>query len=104
MESSQSPSPSVAESMEDHMGPLPLQEPTRMALLNERSQALVEQVRQHPYQALLVAAGVGYILGGGLFSRLTLSVVRTGLRMGALPMVQRTLIGALTRSSLPPAP
>ena len=45
----------------------------------------MEQVRKHPYQALLVAAGVGYILGGGLVSRLTLSVVRTGLRMGALP-------------------
>jgi len=64
---------------------------------------VVEQVRHHPYQALLVAVGVGYVLGGGLFSRLTMNVLRTGVRMGALPLVQRKLLGALTSSALPPS-
>lgn len=50
-------------------------------------------MQRHPYQTLLIAAGVGYILGGGLFTRLTLNVLRIGIRMGALPIVKRELIG-----------
>ena len=50
------------------------------------------RVVAHPYQALFVAAGVGYVLGGGLFSRLTLNVVRLGMRVGTLPIVQRELV------------
>lgn len=67
--------------------------------LQQQGRHLLEQVRQHPYQALLVAAGVGYILGGGLFTRLTLTVVQTGLRMGALPIVQRQLLGVVQAAS-----
>lgn len=51
-----------------------------------------DRVVAHPYQALFVAAGVGYVLGGGLFSRLTLTVVRLGMRVGTLPVVQRELV------------
>lgn len=51
-------------------------------------------MQRHPYQTLLIAAGVGYILGGGLFTRLTLNVLRIGIRMGALPIVKRELLGA----------
>lgn len=67
--------------------------------LQHQGQKLLEQVREHPYQALLVAAGVGYILGGGLFTRLTLTAVQTGLRMGALPIVQRQILGAVQAAS-----
>lgn len=65
-----------------------------MNALQQQSRHILEQVREHPYQALLVALGVGYILGGGLFTRLTLTAVQTGLRMGALPIVKRQLPGA----------
>lgn len=70
-----------------------------MNALQQQGRHLLEQVREHPYQALLVAAGVGYILGGGLFTRLTLSAVQVGLRMGALPIVQRQLLGVVEAAS-----
>lgn len=54
---------------------------------------LAGRMQRHPYQTLLIAAGVGYILGGGLFTRLTLNVLRVGVRMGGLPIVQRQLLG-----------
>jgi hypothetical protein len=50
------------------------------------------RVSRHPYQTLLIAAGVGYILGGGLFTRLSLTVLRIGVRVGAVPLVQRELL------------
>jgi hypothetical protein len=41
---------------------------------------LVEQMRSRPYRTLLIAAGAGYVLGGGLASSLTRELARTGLR------------------------
>jgi len=35
---------------------------------------------RRPYQTLLIAAGIGYVLGGGLFSGLTGTLLRTTLR------------------------
>lgn len=60
------------------------------------------RMQRHPYQTLLIAAGVGYILGGGLFTRLTLNVLRVGVRMGALPLVKRELFGAAEAALNPP--
>ena len=51
-------------------------------------------IARHPYQSLAVAVGVGYVLGGGLFTRLTLNALRFGARVAAVPMVQRELMGA----------
>lgn len=51
-------------------------------------------IARHPYQSLAVAVGVGYVLGGGLFTRFTLNAVRFGARVAAVPMVQRELMGA----------
>ncbi|MDP2313942.1 MAG: hypothetical protein Q8P41_13630 [Pseudomonadota bacterium] len=51
------------------------------------------RMTRHPYQTLLIAAGVGYVLGGGLFTRLTANVFRMGLRVGGHPLVQRELLG-----------
>jgi hypothetical protein len=38
---------------------------------SEMERFVTEQVRERPYAVLLAAAGVGYVLGGGLRSRLT---------------------------------
>ena len=50
------------------------------------------RVDRHPYGMLLAAAGVGYVLGGGLFSRFTGSLVRLGFRVAALPFVKQELL------------
>lgn len=42
---------------------------------------LSDQIEKRPYVALGVAAGVGYILGGGLRSRLTAVVLGTASRL-----------------------
>lgn len=67
---------------------------------------IVGHIQRHPYQSLLIAAGVGYVLGGGLFTKLTFNVVRVGMRVGAMPVVQRELLGlaeaALNRTAQSP--
>jgi hypothetical protein len=50
------------------------------------------RTERHPYGMMLVALGVGYILGGGLFTPFTARVVRLGLRLAALPLVKDELI------------
>ena len=37
---------------------------------------------------VLAAAGIGYVLGGGLFSPLTSKIVRIGLRVALIPLVK----------------
>jgi hypothetical protein len=55
------------------------------------------RVKRHPYGTLAAAIGIGYVLGGGLFSRLTARLLGTGLRIGirlaALPMIKDELLG-----------
>ncbi len=46
------------------------------------SQTLGRQVHEHPGRSVALAVGAGYLLGGGLFSRLTGRVLGTGLRIG----------------------
>ena len=57
------------------------------------TQALSVQMTQHPYRSLLIAAGIGYVLAGGLFTRLTMRVVRLGARLGTLPLFGSGLSG-----------
>ena len=57
------------------------------------TQALSVQMNQHPYRSLLIAAGIGYVLAGGLFTRLTIRVVRLGARLGTLPLFGSGLSG-----------
>ncbi len=47
------------------------------------------QVQAHPLRTVAVAAGVGYLLGGGLFSPLTGRLLRIGLRALVVPLVTR---------------
>lgn len=48
---------------------------------------LPRQMREHPYRTLAIAAGVGYVLGGGLFTPLTATLVRVGARAALVPML-----------------
>jgi len=53
------------------------------------------RVQRNPYAMLAGALGVGFVLGGGLFTRLTATIVGAGLRlavMTALPAIQQTLV------------
>lgn len=72
------------------------------------------RIEQHPYRTLAAALGIGYVLGGGLFTRLTGRIVGTGFRLGvrlaALPIlkdqVQRLLEASqeMDTDDLPPGP
>lgn len=54
---------------------------------------LGRHLQENPYRTLALAAGVGYILGGGLFTPLTGSLFRVGMRAMILPLLQQTLEG-----------
>ncbi len=51
------------------------------------------RVQRHPYAMVAAALGVGYVLGGGLFSALTFRVVGLGMRLAAVPLVKNQLLG-----------
>src|SRR5262245_41150196 len=59
------------------------------------------RVGRHPYGTLAAALGIGYVLGGGLFSRLTARLIGTGLRLGmrlaALPLIKDELVAFVER-------
>jgi hypothetical protein len=54
-------------------------------------------VEAHPIGAVATALGVGYVLGGGLFTRLTSKLIGLGFRFGVqfavLPALERELTG-----------
>jgi hypothetical protein len=52
------------------------------------------RVQRNPYGMLAGALGVGFVLGGGIFTRLGARLVGTGVRVGlmaALPLFQKQL-------------
>ena len=53
------------------------------------------RVERHPYGTVAAAVGIGYVLGGGLFSPLTARIVRLGIRIGlrlaVLPLVKQEI-------------
>jgi ElaB/YqjD/DUF883 family membrane-anchored ribosome-binding protein len=51
---------------------------------------LAAQVTRHPYGTVGVAAGIGYVLGGGLSSRLTAALLGTATRL-AMALAAREL-------------
>ena len=57
---------------------------------------LPRRVKTNPYGTLAAAVGVGYVLGGGVFSSTTRRLVglglRVGLRLGALAFLKQQLI------------
>jgi predicted methyltransferase len=53
------------------------------------------RLQRNPYGMLAGALAVGFVLGGGLFTRLMAKIVGTGLRMAvmtALPAIQENII------------
>jgi hypothetical protein len=68
---------------------------------------LARQTREHPMGSLAAALGVGFVLGGGLFSRVTVRIVATGLRVGlrmaVVPLMARTLVTLEEELIGPPA-
>jgi hypothetical protein len=58
----------------------------------KRAAAIDERVGRHPYGSVAAALGIGYVLGGGLFTPLTSRIVALGLRIGVrlafLPMLK----------------
>jgi hypothetical protein len=53
-------------------------------------------VEAHPVGALAVALGAGYVLGGGVFTRLTSHLVRIAVRLGVklavIPVIESELV------------
>ncbi|MBL9038456.1 MAG: hypothetical protein JNG84_08090 [Archangium sp.] len=49
-------------------------------------------VEEHPYGMVAAAVGIGYVLGGGLFSPTTARLVQTALKVAAIPAVQSQLL------------
>lgn len=60
------------------------------------------QLQEHPYRTLAIAAGAGYLLGGGLFTRMTGSLLRVGVRAMAIPAFQNVLAQSMTHEGLEP--
>jgi len=56
---------------------------------------LGRELREHPYRTLAIAAGVGYVIGGGLFTPFTAGVLRIGVRAAAIPALQTMLADAM---------
>ena len=61
---------------------------------------LTEQVEQRPYITLGVAAGVGYVLGGGLRPRLTALLVGAATRL-AMALAARELAARVSPGAAP---
>jgi ElaB/YqjD/DUF883 family membrane-anchored ribosome-binding protein len=53
------------------------------------------RVRRNPYGSMAAAVGIGYVLGGGIFTPLTARIVGIGLRLGMrlalLPLLKQEL-------------
>src|SRR5262249_44752484 len=52
---------------------------------------LRRRVEEHPYAMLGAAAAVGFVLGGGLLTSMTASLIRLGLKIAALPLIKQEL-------------
>jgi hypothetical protein len=67
-----------------------------LGLVASWADRLTRETREHPGRSVAMAVGVGYVLGGGLFSRLTARVLGTGIRIGLrtalLPFVTEGLL------------
>lgn len=53
---------------------------------------LAKEMSERPYAVLGLGVLAGYVLGGGVFTRLTGRVLATGLRAVALPLVTRAAV------------
>jgi len=59
----------------------------RSGALSDAYDRLRAQLEERPYQTLAVVAGVGFVLGGGLFTRFAVRVIASSLRVGVAAAV-----------------
>jgi len=62
------------------------------AIAGGATEAVLEHAREKPWVSLAAAFGVGYALGGGLFSPTTGRILRLGVKLAAVPVVQNVLL------------
>ena len=77
------------------------EKPAKNSQVNDEVKALVSHVRderlaqryfeENPFAVLAVAAGVGYILGGGLLSPFSRRIARIGMKAMVLPIAASQL-------------
>jgi hypothetical protein len=67
-------------------------------LYNALDSAVSQHVRANPYAALAAAAGVGFVLGGGMRSPFGQLLVRVGVRAFGPPLVSAALHNAVERA------
>jgi hypothetical protein len=53
---------------------------------------LTPKVEQNPYGMVAAALGIGYVVGGGLFTPTSARLVRMGLKLAAVPAVRDRLL------------
>lgn len=70
-------------------GPIP---PALLQRIERWRETLSEQIDEHPGRTVAIALGTGYLLAGGLFTRLTARLVALGVRVG-LRVGQARLVG-----------
>jgi hypothetical protein len=56
------------------------------------------RVQRNPIAMVAAAAGIGYVLGGGLFSPMTARLIRYGIRLAIIPLVKSQLSGIMGES------
>jgi hypothetical protein len=70
------------------------------ALYNAVDGVLTRQVQQAPYATLGIAAGVGFVLGGGLASPMGQMLLRVSMRAFGPPVFNALLQNALERANI----
>lgn len=53
---------------------------------------LTEKVARQPYGMVLAALGLGYVVGGGLFTPTTMRLVRLGMKLASVPPIRDRLL------------
>lgn len=53
---------------------------------------LTPQVEKAPYAMVGAALGIGYVVGGGLFTSTTTRLLRLGMKLAAIPQVRDRLL------------
>jgi hypothetical protein len=66
--------------------------------VSELRQLVTRELDLRPVRTLALTAGAGYLLAGGLFSRLTVRLISFGARLAILPVIAAGLAAAREES------
>jgi hypothetical protein len=69
-------------------------------LYNTVDQQLQRQMQANPYAVLAAAAGVGFVIGGGMRSAMGQLLLRASVRMFGPPLMNAVVQGALERAGI----